>query len=603
MSDSVQAIAPEHDIVPAHLAVKAMRDNGYKNAAFALAELMDNAIQAGATDVELLCGEVEVQLKKRTSSRINKIAVLDNGSGMDEQVLRLALQFGNGTHLDPEDQDGIGKFGMGLPSSSMSQCRRVDVWSWQNGVDSAIYTHLDLDSILNREMREVPEPTRKAIPDLWRKVGNSFGESGTLVVWSNLDRVMWKTARAIIRNSEMLIGRIYRRFLTSDRASIRLHSFNLERPSDLSGIEKKAEPTNPLYLSANTSCPFEVEPMFEPWGEPHVIKIAHGNAVHEVKVTFSVAKQEARSMPQAGNKPHGRHAAKNVGVSVMRAGRELELNQSWTIQYDPRERWWGVEVEFSPGLDNIFGVSNNKQSARNFYQIDINSLLEDDETPRDLKERLEDEDDPAGPLLEVSRTIDKNLSVIREHLKSQREGTRGARTRHKNNEEEQIATEETKARQKRGHKGQSDEEESLPPDQKKQKLKDELMGDGLPENEADEVAGSVVENEIKYLFQETALQFTAPFFSVGRKAGVIYVKLNTNHTAYDSLFEVLNRDDSDAEADELRERLRKTRKGLRLLLLSWARFEDEQEGKGQDRVQDIRFDWGKIARDFMKIMD
>ena len=36
------------EIVPAHLAVKAMRDNGYKNAAYAVAELMDNSIQAGA---------------------------------------------------------------------------------------------------------------------------------------------------------------------------------------------------------------------------------------------------------------------------------------------------------------------------------------------------------------------------------------------------------------------------------------------------------------------------------------------------------------------------------------------------------------------------
>ena len=75
----------EHDIVPAHLAVKAMRDNGYKNAAYAIAELMDNAIQAGASQVELLCGEHEVQLKKRKSSRIKKVAVLDNGSGMDER--------------------------------------------------------------------------------------------------------------------------------------------------------------------------------------------------------------------------------------------------------------------------------------------------------------------------------------------------------------------------------------------------------------------------------------------------------------------------------------------------------------------------------------
>ena len=31
-----------HDIVPTHLVVKAMRDSGYKNAAYAIAELMDN---------------------------------------------------------------------------------------------------------------------------------------------------------------------------------------------------------------------------------------------------------------------------------------------------------------------------------------------------------------------------------------------------------------------------------------------------------------------------------------------------------------------------------------------------------------------------------
>ena len=38
-----------HNIVPPHLVVQAMRDNGYKNAAYAVAELIDNSIQAGAT--------------------------------------------------------------------------------------------------------------------------------------------------------------------------------------------------------------------------------------------------------------------------------------------------------------------------------------------------------------------------------------------------------------------------------------------------------------------------------------------------------------------------------------------------------------------------
>ena len=102
-----------------------MRDNGYKNAAYAIAELMDNSIQAGAKRVELLCAETVVQHTHRERRRISRIAVLDDASGMDADTLRMALQFGNGTRLDPSQHKGIGGFGMGLPASSMSQCQRV----------------------------------------------------------------------------------------------------------------------------------------------------------------------------------------------------------------------------------------------------------------------------------------------------------------------------------------------------------------------------------------------------------------------------------------------------------------------------------------------
>jgi hypothetical protein len=590
----------EHDIVPAHLAVKAMRDNGYKNAAYAIAELMDNAIQAGASSVELLCGEKEVQLEKRSSNRIQKIAVLDNGSGMDEQVLRLALQFGNGTHLDPDDQDGIGKFGMGLPSSSMSQCKRVDVWSWQDGIQSALHTHLDLEAILNEEMASVPQPMQKPIPERWRRVGQTFGESGTLVVWSELDRVMWKTARAIIRNSERLIGRIYRRFLAEDRAQIRMHSFDLDKPERGDGIDKFAQPNDPLYLMEDTSCPFE-EPMFEEWGT-HSIPISHRGEEHEVQVTFSVAKEEARSMPQAGAKDHGRHAAKNVGISVVRAERELEMDDSWVTNYDPRERWWGVEVEFPPALDDIFGVSNNKQAARNFHQLDVDSLKQDGETNQELKERLRDENDPSGPLLEVSKTIDRNLNVLRDHIKAQREGTRGAEQRHEESEAEERATEHTKQRQEEGHEGESDEEEDLSEEERKEEVKEGLEDSGLSEDTAEGLAAHVVESNLKYTFSETALPTSAPIFSVKRKGGVIIINLNTKHPGYDSLISALNEEEDESEED-LRDRLRRARVSLRLLLIAWARYEDEQQGEKRERVQDTRNDWGRIARQFMRKED
>ena len=42
-------------IIPPELAVKAMRDSGYRNTAYALAELIDNSIQADASEVELIC--------------------------------------------------------------------------------------------------------------------------------------------------------------------------------------------------------------------------------------------------------------------------------------------------------------------------------------------------------------------------------------------------------------------------------------------------------------------------------------------------------------------------------------------------------------------
>src|SRR5690606_29081412 len=198
-----------HDIVPTHLVIKAMRDNGYKNAAYAIAELMDNSIQAGATQVELLCAEKTAMATQRVRTRIHQLALLDNGCGMDADVLRIAHQFGNGTRLSPEQQTGIGRFGMGLPNSSISQARRVDVWTWQQGPDNPIYTYLDIDEIERGELRYVPEPEYKPIPEVWREAGKAFGESGTLVVWSNLDRCQWRTAKAIIDNSEMLIGRMY----------------------------------------------------------------------------------------------------------------------------------------------------------------------------------------------------------------------------------------------------------------------------------------------------------------------------------------------------------------------------------------------------------
>src|SRR5579859_5530237 len=361
------------DLVPTHLAVQAMRDNGYRNTAYAIAELIDNAIQAEATHVELLCCESEELVQQRVRRRVRHIAVLDNGTGMDDALLRIALQFGNGTHLS--DKTGIGRFGMGLPSASISQCRKVEVWSWQDGPDKARYSYIDLAAVENRTMREVPAPEHRPLPQMWMDAAKSIGATGTLVVWSVLDRAMWRTANTIIRNSEFLIARMYRQFLNDGKVSIRMAAFPEDNPARFT-IDDYAVANDPGYLivPSSTPVPYDEEPMFQQDGDSWEVRrtIRFREADHDVVIRFSYAKEEVRDRPNAGATDYGKHASKNVGVSLIRAQRELDMDQALVISYDPRERWWGVEVDFPPSLDDLFGVTNNKQSARNFSDIAAN---------------------------------------------------------------------------------------------------------------------------------------------------------------------------------------------------------------------------------------
>jgi hypothetical protein len=593
-----------HSIVPVHLVVKAMRDNGYKNAAYALAELMDNSIQAGATDVELLCAEETVAVEVRDRRRIAKVAVLDNACGMDAATLRMALQFGNGTRLDPERQDGIGRFGMGLPASSISQCKRVEVWSWQNGPDMAIHTYLDLDDIVEQRMTEVPEPQRYSIPPVWRHAGKKWGKSGTLVVWSNLDRIMWRTALAIIENSEFIIGRMYRRFIDSGQVRIRMAAFDQNRPTNTTR-DIYARSNDPLYLMKGTSTPepYDTQSMFEAFSDipTKTHRIQHGGKAHEVQITATVAKKSAREGHNPGARDPGKHAAKNTGLSVVRAGRELELDDAWASTSDPRDRWWGLEVEFPPALDEIFGVTNNKQHAHNLAWF---ASFDFDDTKRsihELKAEWVDVADPRVPLLEIALDLQKIRNQMRRLIASQtKQDERAERTRHDSNPVERRGTEATQRRQHEGYKGRSDAGESLPAEERKAEIEDELERSGIQPAIAEDIAVRTVDRGYKYAFADAELE-TSGFFGVSTKGGSIIITLNTDHPAYHSLVEVLEGDASNDSEAQLRNRLNKASEGLKLLLMAWARYEDEQpDGNPRQRARTVREDWGRVARGFLE---
>jgi hypothetical protein len=443
-----------HDIIPQHLAIKSMRASGYRDTAHAIAELIDNSVQAGEgletpTVVELLCVDRVELVQQQQRRRIDRIAVYDNASGMDAATLRMALQFGNGTHLTPDRQRGIGKFGMGLPNASISQCRRVEVWTWQG--NSCLHSFLDVDQIEKGKLREVPEPREEPIPEFWKKlIQDKIGPHGTLVVWSQLDRVKWKSSKALLDNAEFLVGRMYRYFIHDGKATIRLAAFEQNGGDVQNYVDRHVRANDPLYLMKGTSAPepFDQEPAFDLVGED-AVTVNYQGKEHTVTLRYSVVKPVVRQPPHGGSSAIGRHAVKNQGVSVVRARRELELNTSFDNRYDPRERWWGVEVLFDPELDDVFGVTNNKQAATAFMQmhLDEDAKLEG-LTPGEYRERLEEANDPRLAMYEISTRIRNMLNrVLRPQIQRMGEGARkgGDQTPPPGSAEE-IATRATRRR-------------------------------------------------------------------------------------------------------------------------------------------------------------
>ena len=136
-------------IVPADTAIETFRDNGYKDTASAISELIDNSIDAGAKNIQIIVFEKTTTKANRPMKEISEIAIVDDGSGMNEEDLKTSLQFGNGTKF--EKKDGIGKFGIGLPNASVSQCKHVEVFTW---IDSkTLFTYLDIEEIKNNKQQ------------------------------------------------------------------------------------------------------------------------------------------------------------------------------------------------------------------------------------------------------------------------------------------------------------------------------------------------------------------------------------------------------------------------------------------------------------------
>ena len=618
-------------IVDTPMAVEALRDSGYMSTTHALAELIDNSIESGATSIEVFGVTQQDDNTKRFT--LKELAVLDNGGGMDAETLRRSLRYGDGTR---RAREGIGRFGVGLPNSSMSQAKQVDVWSWQSGATNALHTRLSIADV-HSGLHEIPEPTLQNIPRVYRDASRmEFVDSGTLVVWSDLDRVEWKRVSTTFQNTEALIGRIYRRFLA--KPSERLHA---DDPRDDIGSQRTIQcipirqvgntfeveedhivavrPNDPLYLMSGTSCPedFGPSPMFtELEASPFVVPMMYNGQKYPIRVRAAYVRAHVRdpSRPEAtwpkaysgwdaGSTPWGKHAAQNMGVSLMRAHREVMLDDSWVSGDDPRERWWTVEVDFPADLDEVFGVTNNKQGTMTFQRLARfdwrREALPREESFGDVRRRMKEEGDPRVYLLDLSRQIEEARKLMRSRVREARQ-SRG--TRHVQSEDQKAdakVTAAVKHRIEEGHEGKSDRagESATEKEQRDKQVESLVVKHRIDEPDALRQIDETIRagNLVRWI---QSSQSSPAFFDVEALPGLLQVALNTDHPVYSHLYEIIHPDVEELTEDEVRERLAKAAAAFRILIYSWARYEDEQTGRDQRQVRNARVEWGKYAEEF-----
>lgn len=620
------------DIIDTQMTIEAMRDSGYKSTTHALAELIDNSIEAGATAIEIFGLS---RYKARTSRvSLDELAVLDNGNGMDPLTLRGSLRYGHGTR---RNRAGIGRFGVGLPNSSMSQAQRVDIWSWQNGATNAMHTYLSIADV-NGGLKEIPEPQLNPVPDIYQDSSlDGLEESGTLVVWSELDRVEWKRASTTFRHTETLLGRIYRRFLATPRDRLyendsRQDEIGNSRSIRCIPIEANGEtwsvqeddivyvrPNDPLYLMSGTSCPekFGSGPMFmELTGSPFHVPISYQGTTYNVQVRATHARPHVRdsshadaNWPQAwqgrdaGNTPWGKHADTNMGVSIVRAHRELEVDPSWVSGDDPTERWWTIEIDFPTQLDELFGVTNNKQGTMTLQRLAAydwrRERLPDENSASDVRRRMREDGDHRADLLELHKQVINARRLLRERVKQHRQRRS---SRHGATEEEKADSKATATIERRIEKGQladSDRaaQSSSAEEQQEAQVRSLVDRHHLDHDEALQRIRETIENGNRVRWIQTS-QNSPAFFDVESLPAVLQVVLNANHPVYQHLFDVMHPDADDLDEGALRHRLARAAAAFRILIYAWARFEEEQTNSQKRHVRDARFEWGKSAEEF-----
>ncbi|WP_313539933.1 ATP-binding protein [Leifsonia aquatica] len=547
--DSQRAVASNSaatGLVDEKMLAESMRSVRYADEAHAAGDIIDNAIEAGASQAHVVF--------KTEREAIKEIAFIDDASGIDESFLPHATKWGGSSN--DGTRNIFGRFGFGLPSASVNRGRKFSVYSRVSGDQGFNVVTVDLDD-LGMQGNVVPLPTvRKENLPSWIQAylgeGTPFtggiDEVRTVVIWSKLDRLKWPNRQQSMNFFKQHLGITYSGWLDVCKMFV---------------AGEAVEPVDVLFTTPDYRY-FDIEGYPKADSQSPVrFEVPDANGTkHTVTVRFSLLTWAAYKA-ELGSGGKGRPArvrerirTEYNGFFVTRNGRFIELVKGGGITWSSYARQVGMSIDFPPELDELFGVTPDKQTI--IFTERVESLLE------------------SHGVIRAYRALYKLVEDERARLKHERDTeATGGEDRPSEQAIAKVVARDVKSVRKASKETQTEAERNL-----KEKVKELAKESGVPEAQV-EAAQKKVLAEKPYKVEFSAEAEDDPFYTPKMVGTQLILRVNTAHQWYRELYSRLRDDQADL------------RSGLELMLWVLATSEIDSSSDARMFYRDERREWSR----------
>ncbi len=320
--------------------LESLRGLGYSTGA-ALADIIDNSISAGAS---------EVRLDFAWDGASSRITILDDGRGMDDAELESAMRLGDKNPLDARSAHDLGRFGMGLKTASFSQCRRLTVATIKGGFMSCLRWDLDkLAADPDGGWLLFEGPAQGSMPFIADLKGK---RAGTVVLWETMDRIVTSgyTADdylALTIEVEAHLAMVFHRLLQGPKVRLKLL---------LNG--RSVAPWDP-FMSGNAAKPW-TSPVTKQTTDYGLVAVQCHVLPHRDRLT--AAEFEVNGGPAGWTAQQGFYVYRNERLLV--AGGWLGLGSSRAWNREEAHRLARISLDIPNTADADWKIDVRKSTAR-----------------------------------------------------------------------------------------------------------------------------------------------------------------------------------------------------------------------------------------------